>query len=86
MMVRRMMATSSRNSGPMVASAASASNLSLVSSSTLVVNFGSGCEGEFEAGEVAGAGSVEWVSVPPGVEPDEVECGGGEHVFEMGFV
>jgi integrase len=45
----------------------------------------SGCEGKFEAGEVAGAGSVEWVSVPPGVEPDEVEGGGGVHVFEVGL-
>ena len=29
--------------------------------------FWSGGEGEFEVGEVAGAGAVEWLVVPPGV-------------------
>ena len=45
----------------------------------------SGGEGEFEPGEVAGAGSVEGVSVPPGVKSDEVERGGGVDVFEVGL-
>lgn len=46
---------------------------------------GSGDEGEFEAGEVGGAGSVEGVAVSPGVQADQVEGGCGEGVFEVGL-
>jgi len=46
---------------------------------------GSGCQAEFEAGEVAGAGPVEWVAVPPGVESDQVQGDGGVDVIEMGL-
>ena len=33
----------------------------------------SGCQGEFQAGEVAGSGAIEGVAVPVGVQADEVE-------------
>ncbi|MFE7216892.1 hypothetical protein ACFU93_45300, partial [Streptomyces sp. NPDC057611] len=47
--------------------------------------WGSGGEGEVEAGEVAGAGVVEGLAVPPGVEADQVEGDGGVDVFEVGL-
>src|SRR6266536_1511161 len=52
---------------------------------TLLANSGSCCEGEFEAGEVAGAGAVQGVAVPPGVQADEVEGDRCVDVFEVGF-
>ena len=34
---------------------------------------------------MAGAGAVEWLTAPSGVESDHVEGDGGEHVLEVGF-
>ncbi|MGW3473557.1 hypothetical protein ACWDKQ_35085 [Saccharopolyspora sp. NPDC000995] len=39
----------------------------------------------FEAGEMAGAGLVECVTVPLGIEADQVERDSGEHVLQVGF-
>jgi len=41
--------------------------------------------GEVEALEVGGAGPVEGRAGPPGVQPDQVDCGGGGVVFQPGF-
>lgn len=60
------------------------SPLPLATITTLVVNSCSWGQGEFEVGEVAGAGPVEWVAVPVGVRPDQVDCGGGAGVFGAG--
>ncbi|SRR6266542_5798558 len=59
--------------------------MSLMWMVTLLANSGSCCEGEFEAGEVAGAGAVQGVAVPPGVQADEVEGDRCVDVFEVGF-
>ena len=48
---------------------------------TLLVNSCSGSQGEFEPGKVTDAGAVQRVAVPPGVQPDQVERGGGVGVF-----
>src|SRR6266540_5163142 len=52
---------------------------------TLVANSGSCGERELEASEVAGAGAVQGVAVPPGVEADEVEGDRRVDVFEVGL-
>jgi len=49
-------------------------------------NSGSGGQGELESGEVAGAGAVQGVAVPPGVQAEQVEGDGGVDVFEVGLV
>ncbi len=54
----------------------------LVSPWTLVVNSCSCGWGEFEAGEVAGAGPVQRVLVPESVQAYQVERDGGAGVFE----
>src|SRR6266545_7281053 len=52
--------------------------------STLVPNSSGGVD-EVEAGEVAGAGAVQGVAVPPGIQADQVEGDCGEHVLEVGL-
>ena len=47
---------------------------------------GSGCGGEFESLEVAGPGPVEGPAGPPGVQPDQVDCGRGGVVLQAGLV
>ena len=44
----------------------------------------SGGQGRVEAGQAAGSGSVQRVSVPVGVPADQVEPEGGEDVLEAG--
>src|SRR6266508_5231052 len=51
---------------------------------TLVPNSSGGVD-EVEAGEVAGAGAVQGVAVPPGIQADQVEGDCGEHVLEVGL-
>src|SRR6266540_3571862 len=58
---------------------------SLAAAVTLVANSGSCGERELEASEVAGAGAVQGVAVPPGVEADEVEGDRRVDVFEVGL-
>src|SRR6266508_3187360 len=53
-------------------------------SPTLVPNSSGGVD-EVEAGEVAGAGAVQGVAVPPGIQADQVEGDCGEHVLEVGL-
>jgi len=42
-------------------------------------------ECEVESGEMAGAGTVERLAVPPGVETDQVEGDGGVDVLKVGL-
>jgi hypothetical protein len=42
-------------------------------------------EGEIESAQVGGSGALEGCAGPPGVEPDEVDRGGGEGVFQADF-
>src|SRR6185437_10121955 len=46
---------------------------------------GLGGGAEFEALDVGGAGPVEGLAGPPGVEADDVDGGGGDVVLEPGF-
>src|SRR6266511_6359730 len=52
---------------------------------TLLAYSGLCGQGEFEVGEVAGAGAVQGMAVPPGIQPDQVERDGAVHVFKVGL-
>src|SRR6266511_4112952 len=52
---------------------------------TLLAYSGSCGQGEFEVGEVAGAGAVQGMAVPPGIQPDQVERDGAVHVLKVGL-
>src|SRR6266542_2561403 len=52
----------------------------------LLVNSGSCGQGQFEAGEVAGACPVQRVAVPPVVQADQVEGDGRVHVFQVNLL
>src|SRR6266540_1189995 len=77
-------AATKRPSTPLTA-AGPASRSRCSAMKTLVANSGSCGERELEASEVAGAGAVQGVAVPPGVEADEVEGDRRVDVFEVGL-
>ena len=52
---------------------------------TLLAYSGLCGQGEFEVGEVAGAGAVQGMAVPPGIQPDQVERDGAVHVLKVGL-